>query len=451
MKSYTNNCSEMNEAAYKYLEFCNEIKSKPDASLVISLGSGWETIIADASYSLYPLLLLLDQLRKKEIKIDLFKLTNTTKSKYLLDANCKVLSEMLKRENFQVEELNLGFLELSSRCVRVLSEGIKENKHLKSVSFRNNRSAKEGLSDDFSILNICSCESLQEINIAENHLDFFVVKQFKTLRQKEDKLTELQPLNVIDYGNYVFEEILNSLTHGTGAVLSLAGSIVLIYNSIDQTKDRLVFYSSLIYSFTLVFLFSASGLYHSSFSSKGLSKALHLVDHSAIYLLIAGTYTPFCLVSLQDHWSGTWMFIVEWSFAFFGVCLTLLKEKVSIPFFSVLELFLYLAMGHMLYLVWEDVTTENLVPKEAIELLVYGGYAFVFGVLFFLIDKKGVHPGGHVIWHIFVLIGSIFHYFAVLLYVVGLNDLDATKEGNIAVRELLEILHLVAGQKQLSD
>jgi hemolysin III len=201
------------------------------------------------------------------------------------------------------------------------------------------------------------------------------------------------------------EELANSLTHGLGLVLATLGLAVLAVTSSRSGSARTVV-GCLVFGAALVALYATSTLYHavSHPKAKGVLRAL---DHSAIFVLIAGTYTPFTLVSLRGPW-GSALFAVVWGLAVAGIALRLvLRRRPTALFVS-----LYLAMGWCVVVAIGPLLAA--VPPAGIALLVAGGLAYSGGVAFYLWGRLPYH---HAVWHGFVLAGSAFHYAAVLLYV----------------------------------
>jgi len=202
------------------------------------------------------------------------------------------------------------------------------------------------------------------------------------------------------------EEIANSLTHGVGAVLAVAGLVVLALSASRGGTARTVV-GCVVFGATLVLLYSASTLYHSLGPGRPRAKAvLRALDHSAIFLLIAGTYTPFTLVSLRGPW-GFALFGVVWGLAVAGIALRLTLRRRPTALFVAL----YLAMGWCVVVAAKPLLAA--VAPRGIALLVAGGLAYSLGVVFYAWRR----PYFHAIWHAFVLAGSAFHYAAVLRYV----------------------------------
>jgi hemolysin III len=202
------------------------------------------------------------------------------------------------------------------------------------------------------------------------------------------------------------EEIANSITHGVGLVLAVIGLVVLVVKA-ATTGEMLHVVSSSVFGVTLVMLYLASTLYH-SVQTPRIKRWLRIFDHTAIYLLIAGTYTPFMLVSLQGGWGWT-LFAVIWGLALVGV----LYKLLAFGRFQKLSLALYLGMGWLAVLAIEPLVQT--LPPGGLALMAAGGFAYTFGVLFYVLQRRRFF---HTVWHLFVMGGSACHYAAVLLFVV---------------------------------
>ena len=211
----------------------------------------------------------------------------------------------------------------------------------------------------------------------------------------------------MDKGTYSKkEELANSITHGIGIALSLAALVVLVaYASLQGDTWKIVSFS--IYGFSLVLLYTASTLYH-SFNAPRLKHYLKIFDHAAIYLLIAGTYTPFLLVLLRNNF-GWIMFGVIWSLALVGIFFKLF----FVHRFQIFSVTIYLLMGWLAIVAFKPML--KYIPEEALYWLLAGGLSYSLGVIFYLWKGIAYH---HAIWHLFVLGGSICHFFAVLFYVL---------------------------------
>ena len=201
------------------------------------------------------------------------------------------------------------------------------------------------------------------------------------------------------------EELAHGVTHGIGLVLSIAGLALLVVLASLRGDARDVVACS-IFGATLVLLYGSSTLYH-GLSSPRAKRVLQVTDHLAIYLLIAGTYTPFTLISLRGGWGWT-LFGLAWGLALAGIVQELWLRR-RIRFVSTL---LYLGLGWLVVIAAKPLFAA-LAPGGLV-LLLAGGLAYTLGVVFYALDRR-YH---HAIWHVFVLAGSVCHYFAVLNYVV---------------------------------
>lgn len=172
--------------------------------------------------------------------------------------------------------------------------------------------------------------------------------------------------------------------------------------------SSIVIISSALYGTTLLIMYGSSTIYH-ALTHKKFKEVFQTFDHASIYLLIAGTYTPITLILLQDSHFGLAIAIAEWFTAFFGIYM-----KFKYPNrFEVLSLVLYVLMG---WLIIVDIgPLKAALAENGFYLLVAGGLAYTLGVYYYINDSK---PYYHAIWHLFVLAGSLFHYFMILLYVI---------------------------------
>ena len=208
------------------------------------------------------------------------------------------------------------------------------------------------------------------------------------------------------YKQSLGEEIANAITHGIGALLSIAGLIILIvFASLKGDVWHIVSFS--IFGACLVLLYTASTLYH-SLQGRRVKKVFRIMDHAAIYMLIAGTYTPFTLTLLRGGW-GWSLFGIVWGLGLAGI----LFKVFFVNRFNVVSTIVYLLMGWMILIAGKPLIEH--VPTGGLYFLLAGGAAYSLGTIFYLWEKLPFH---HAIWHLFVLAGSICHFFAVLFYIL---------------------------------
>ncbi len=197
------------------------------------------------------------------------------------------------------------------------------------------------------------------------------------------------------------EERLNSLTHGLGAVLSAVGTLILVMAAARE-GDVWKIVSFSIFGASLILLYSASTFYHASRSPK-VRETWKMLDHCAIFLLIAGTYTPFLLVNLRGP-TGWTLFAIIWGLALAGIILKLVFGHR----YKILRVVVYLAMGWLIVFAAGELNTQ--VSELGVRLTVIGGVVYTLGVAFYLADRL---PYNHAIWHLFVVGGSLCHFYAI--------------------------------------
>ncbi|AIQ53367.1 MULTISPECIES: PAQR family membrane homeostasis protein TrhA [Paenibacillus] len=205
------------------------------------------------------------------------------------------------------------------------------------------------------------------------------------------------------------EEVANAITHGIGTVLSVAALVLLVvYASLEGTAWHVVSFS--IYGTTMLLLYLNSTLVHSL--REGKAKDLfEFFDHSSIYLFIAGTYTPFLLVAIRGPlgWS---LFGIVWGVALFGVAF----KAFFVKKFLFMSTIFYIAMGWLIVIAWSPLSAA--VAGGGMALLMTGGILYTLGTIFYV--WRGF-PFHHAVWHIFVLAGSVTHFFAVLIYLLPIR------------------------------
>jgi hemolysin III len=201
-------------------------------------------------------------------------------------------------------------------------------------------------------------------------------------------------------------ERFNSISHLVGAALALAGGVVLVVVA-SRSGDAYRIVSFSVYGATLFLLYLVSTLYHGLPAGRA-KRVFRVLDHQAIYLLIAGSYTPFTLVSL-DGIVGWWMFGAIWGMAVLGLVLDALPRHGA----RVLQMIIYFVMGWLIVLAINPLLAA--LSCAGFIWLLSGGLFYTSGIVFYALDRR--HPWMHGIWHLFVLAGSISHYVAILLYV----------------------------------
>jgi len=203
------------------------------------------------------------------------------------------------------------------------------------------------------------------------------------------------------------EELISWLVHGAGTLLSVGGLVVLVvFAAIYGSVWHIVSFS--IFGSSMIILYTASTLYH-SLTNQSAKRVFWILDHSAIYILIAGTYTPFLLTNLRGVWGWT-IFGVIWLCAILGIVL----KSLYIGRFTKISVMVYVTMGWLCLIAFKAVFAE--VSLLSIIFLIAGGLCYTLGVVFYSWKKLSLN---HAIWHLFVLAGSVCHYFSVLFILRG--------------------------------
>lgn len=202
------------------------------------------------------------------------------------------------------------------------------------------------------------------------------------------------------------EEIANGITHGMGAIAAMVGTVFLLYFAVIY-GDTWSVVGAAVYSGSLILLYTMSTLYH-AFTNQKVKAVFQIFDHCSIFFLILGTYAPFCLITLR----GTIGWTLFGANAFFAV-LGLVLNIISIKRFHTFSLILYLLMGWSIVFAIKPIASA--ISFGGLLLLVLGGLSYTIGVIFYRAERPRYM---HSIWHLFVLAGSIFHYFCILFYVI---------------------------------
>jgi len=206
------------------------------------------------------------------------------------------------------------------------------------------------------------------------------------------------------------EELVHAITHGIGVILSIVGLSWMLYVSVNVADPWRIVASS-IYGTTLIALFLASTMYHAMYASRH-REIFKLLDHCAIYLLIAGTYTPFLLVAMRSD-TGWWIFGTIWALATAGI----VKKLWFRHRFPKVALASYLAMGWLIVVAAPQMVEA--IGPNGMAWVVAGGVAYTAGAIFYAVDRI---PFNHAIWHVFVLAGGICHFFGVALHVLPVTS-----------------------------
>lgn len=206
------------------------------------------------------------------------------------------------------------------------------------------------------------------------------------------------------------EEIANAISHGLGLIFAIVATVLIIVFTV-RTHNPWHIVSASVFGFTLILLYTSSTLNHALIHPKA-KDFFHNFDQIAIYFLIAGTYTPISLSIIRDEW-GWVMFAIEWGFAITGTCIKFIfpnRFEKGVNAFIIVS---YILMGWLV--LFFIVPVSNLMPAKSLLLIFIGGGFYSLGVLFFKLEKI---PYAHLVWHLFVVAGSVSHWAALFLYYI---------------------------------
>lgn len=204
------------------------------------------------------------------------------------------------------------------------------------------------------------------------------------------------------------EEIMNSVTHGVGCLLGIAGLVLLIVKAALGGGHPAALTAAIVYGVSIILEYLASTLYH-AIQPRGAKRVFRVIDHSCIYLLIAGSYTPFCLITLE-HDGGTVLFFAVWAFALIGISFEIIMRERQPRWLTGV---IYLVMGWLVVFRLPQLIAQ--LDPLALALLAIGGVCYTIGVPFYVAKKIRYM---HSVFHLWVLAGSIFQFMAVILFVI---------------------------------
>jgi hemolysin III len=234
------------------------------------------------------------------------------------------------------------------------------------------------------------------------------MKITKSASHPAPRVPHSTPIAAMGGGYSTGEEIANSVLHGIGTLAAAAGLVILALRGRgllgELWESPLGNAAALVFAGGMTMMFLVSTLYH-AIRPRHVKQILRVLDHSAIYLFIAGTYTPFCLCGLKGAWGWT-LFFAEWALALAGTTLYALGSKAL----KKIEVAVYILMGWAIVAGWIPLVRS--IPAASVVLLIAGGLAYTLGVIWY---RKKTMRGTHAIWHAFVLVGALCHWFSVWL------------------------------------
>eukprot|EP01031_Cornospumella_fuschlensis_P025129 gene25128-30346_t len=404
-------------AADEYIRNCQHFQLKVDPSVVIALQTGWDVLQPTRYFAEGSMLPLTDILTSNNaIKRLNFANVGMQDARFRCagngNSNARVLNYILQRNQW-IEELDLTNNGLDDDGIREISTGLTKNSSVKRLSLSRNHFGEIGATYLAQALQQNS--TLKYLDLSRNALGF---RSISTLRC----VCEPKGVAIETNGNYVFEEILNSVSHGIAFLGSVVGANVLISDAADTYRTDYHFWACVLYSFALMFLFLSSCLFHSFFMLPTTSRILQILDHVGIYLVIAGSYTPFLLIALHHYTSARVLLTAQWIMAFLGSTFATCSD-LNAPSTTLIELIIFVSMGSGILLVLPEVLAE--LCREAIVLATLGLMFYGVGIIFFILGEY--KPIYHTIWHLFVVAAAAVHWFCIYFFVVQVQITSPTK------------------------
>jgi hemolysin III len=382
----------LNHSLENYLLLCKEyeVEPYPSAQIVFNNPQLTDRIHLGKDFDKGGLLPLVEVLKEnKTIKVLDFR------GAKIGSTGCIALRDLLEK-NQTITSIDLTENRIDHHGIETLSHALKVNKTLKNLILRGNLISKQG--SHALAKGLKSNTILKHVDVSNCFLGYQGSDLIAKSANKE--------CYVDIHANYVREEAINSFTHFFGIVFSLFGGYFLIDVARKHTWAYLI--GCCLFAFSLLMMYTSSVLAHSFFFMKKTGRLFQLLDHASISVLIAGSNSPFLLVSFGHSWVGVVWFIIVWSLCAICIVLSYLGDD-----YRKIELIMFLIMGWVAVLGVKFMFT--CVPIQGIILIFTGGIFYTVGTIFYVKGSKV--PIYHAIWHIFVLLASICHYFAILLYV----------------------------------
>jgi hemolysin III len=328
-----------------------------------------------------------------------------------IDAHCL---RLILSANTTITELDISYLGLGPNGIEEIALLLAENKTLKSLCLSHNPGNRNAYVHMEKAL--ASNSTLRYLDISSNRLGYDTV-----LRLQKACLTHKR-CRINSHGNNVIEENLNTVSHLAGFVLALIAVCVLLFQAMLVSFPA--FWSTLLYSLSLLAMLGCSTVFHSHFDSHvDHYEFWNILDHAAIYLLIAGSFLPFVVASPVLRWNRTIQIVaaLQWVLAMAGIAFGFYATHHKFPRKLQVEVWLSLIQGFTGLLMYHEMDTVLLaLGEEVLHSVALSVACYLVGMIFFIVEHK-VHPLAHAIWHMFVNLAAAIHYMAVLHFILDLK------------------------------
>lgn len=404
------------DAAEMYMRNCAIFDVPIDPSIVIALRTKWDIIMPSKTFGeggMLPLLGVLEG-NKHIRKMNLCSAAmwdGRLRGAGNGNSNARVLSDILSA-NKSIKEVNLSDTGLDDDGMTEICRALDSNDSVTKLDISRNIFTENGAKMLTEAL--ARNSKLKELDLSRNALGFQAISSLQCACATSGLLINTS-------GNYVFEEIMNAVSHGVGFIGAVIGSTLLMSDAHAKGTDY-HFWAAALFSFSLMFLFLFSTLYHSFFMVPSVSWILQIFDHVGIYLLIAGSYTPFMLIGMHHSRFAQILLVLEWSVATIGSIVATVAD-LNKPMTNVVECIMFVGMGSAVLFLIHDMA--EVLPSHCITLILSGGIAYGLGITFYVLGE--FKPIFHVFWHCVVVCSAAAHWFAVYWYVLPL-DLDHSQQ-----------------------
>eukprot|EP00930_Biecheleria_cincta_P046155 TRINITY_DN31835_c0_g1_i1.p1 TRINITY_DN31835_c0_g1~~TRINITY_DN31835_c0_g1_i1.p1 ORF type:complete len:525 (-),score=75.82 TRINITY_DN31835_c0_g1_i1:70-1614(-) len=412
-------CTEGFREAEAYAEQCRRLLMPVETSIAVWLRLGGESLEVPHDSSLLPACEFLS--RSTALRRLSLRCRKAYGTRGAGNANARVLRYVLAKTT-SLQVLDLSQAGIDSEGVNDLCEGLRRNRSLRKLSLRGNflgaRGGKilaEFLADQLKEVGSQGKTTLRQLDVSTCSIGYEGVQRlaeiagFKAVYTRTPAHPQEGAPLVDVANNFETEELWNAITHGIMLAFGILGTVKLLMQVSNSPSHHV--WGASIFSFALLFCFASSTFYHSLFLYPRAHKVLQVLDHTAIYVLIAGSYTPF-LIFYSETPAHIDLLKAEWILCGLGIIAHICSQYAdwgTSTLYITGELLLYLAMGWAAVVIWDSFSVQ--VPAGAFGWLLGGGILYTAGVPFFLLaDYRPIH---HVIWHLFVAAAAVCHWFAV--------------------------------------
>lgn len=415
-RAMTEHSSSDDEASVnQYIANCTKFGVPIDPGVVIALRTRWNILQPTTAFSEGAMLPLMGVLEHRH-HIRSLKLASaamiTNRYAGNGNSNARALNAILSAEGSMrgLEELDLSDTGIDDDGILEVCDIVRHDRsRIRSLNLSSNHFGSRGVEELLAALNANPSSAIRHLDVSRNALGF------QSINLLECNCTSVRSMRLVKHGNFVFEEILNSVSHGIAFLFSIVAANILIAEAGKTHRTDYHYWACVVYSFNASLMFLCSTLFHSFFMMPETSKILQILDHVGIYFQIAGSYTPLLLIGLHYSYEARVLLIIEWSIAVCGAVFSTVAGDMNNTATNNVEMVIFLLMGAGVFTVWPAFQENIAVP--ALVLLALGVLAYVVGIAFFIMGESR-QPIYHSVWHVLVFVAATLHWFAIYFYIV---------------------------------